>query len=318
MGKRFPFTTESDWFRPQTEPDWHLMRSTDITATDAAALFGVSPYSTPYALFHRKAKTFESVFEETERMKWGKRLQFAIAAGICEDKGWKVLCADPFLYVRSRRFVGMGASPDYIIYCPVRGVGLLEIKNVDRFIAKEQWTEDEAPVHYEFQLQHQLECSSLKWGAIGGLIGGNEAMVYEREYDSEVGTEIGNRVADFWRRIRDNDPYHPDYLKDAATIGKVYLNATPGNVLDAKAEPEAAERVAKLAKQYKDAAAAEKAAEEDKKRASAEIIDILKDRERLFGYDKLTVSATTVHLPERVQTYKATSFRRLNINFKTK
>lgn len=314
MAKRFPFTTEADWFRPETEADWQAMRKTDITATDAAALFGVSPYATPYELFHRKAGTFESVFEETERMKWGKRLQFAIAAGICEDKGWKILSADPFLYCRSRRFVGMGASPDYVIHCPARGVGLLEIKNVDRFIAREHWSDEEAPVHYEFQLQHQLECSALKWGAIGGLIGGNEARIYEREYDAEVGAEIGNRVVDFWRRVRDNDPYTPDYLKDAETIGKVYLNATPGLVLDAADEPESAGRIAELAAEYKAASAKERAAKDDKTRAGAEILDILKDRERVFGLKGATVSATTIHLPERVQNMPATSYRRLNIN----
>ena len=316
MAKRFPFTTSSDWFRPKTEEAWHLMRKTDVTATDAAALFGVSPYATPYELFHRKAGTFETVFEETERMKWGKRLQFAIAAGICEDRGWKILSADPFLYVRSRRFVGMGASPDYVVFSAEKGVGLLEIKNVDKFIGLDTWNDDEAPAHYEFQLQHQLECSGLKWGAIGGLIGGNEARVFERDHDEEVGAEIGNRVVDMWRRVRDNDPYPPDYLKDARTIGRVYLNASPGKVLDAGADPEAAKRVADLAAEYKAASAREKAAKEDKTRATAEIIDILKDRERLFGVPGVTVSATTVHLPARVQEVAETSYRKLSVNIK--
>lgn len=316
MAKRFPFTTSADWFRPKTEEAWHLMRKTDVTATDAAALFGASPYATPYELFHRKAGTFETVFEETERMKWGKRLQFAIAAGICEDRGWKILCADPFLYVRSRRFVGMGASPDYVILCPEKGVGLLEIKNVDKFIGLDNWNDEEAPVHYEFQLQHQLECAGLSWGAIGGLIGGNEARVFVRDRDEEVGTEIGNRIVDMWRRIRDSDAYSPDYLKDARTLGRVYLNAIPGKVLDAEADPEAAKRVAELASAYKKATAAEKAAKEDKTRATAEIIDILKDRERLFGVPNVTVSATTIHNPARVQEVAESSYRKVYVNIK--
>lgn len=219
--QRFPFSNAL-WFRPKTESDWLRLRETDVTATDSAALFGVSPYATPYELFHVKAGNLKVDFKENTRMLWGKRLQRAIADGICADYGWKILSAHPFLYVKSPHYVGMGASPDYIIHCPARGVGLLEIKNVDKWVGKEEWADEESPVHIEFQIQHQLECSGLSWGAIGGLIGGNETKVFIRERDREVGREIGNRVTDLWRRVRDNDPPGADYLKDAAANSRAF------------------------------------------------------------------------------------------------
>ncbi len=329
--QRFPYTTEALWTRPETEADWHALRQTDVTATDSAALFGVSPYSTPFELFHRKAGSLKVEIEETERLLWGKRLQSAIALGICEDNGWRIVGDHPFLYARSGRFVGMGASPDYIVFCPLKGVGLLEIKNVDSFIARNDWSDEEAPVHIEFQLQHQLECTGLSWGAIGGLIGGNKARVIIRERDREVGTEIGNRVTDLWRRVRDKDPPAPNYLADYDAIRQLYKNADVGKVLDFTGVPLAAEsdaepaevldergqvvtRLHTLCAAERDAKLRKDAAEEDGKRAKAEILTIIEDAEAVTGIPGFKIKATTQHREERTQVVKASSFRDLRIS----
>ena len=149
------------------------MRDGDITATAAAALFGVCPYMTPFDLFHRLAGTVRVEFEENERMTWGKRLQGAIAKGICADNGWKIVASHAFLYARSKRLPGVACSPDYIIEDPAHpelGYGCLEIKNVDLFVGLDDWSDGEAPPHIEFQLQQQIGVCGFKWGVIGGLI----------------------------------------------------------------------------------------------------------------------------------------------------
>lgn len=318
--QRFPYT-DSHWSRPKTETEWHAERKGDVTATDSAALFGVSPYATMFELFHTKAGTLKVEFEETDRMRWGKRLQNAIAVGICEDNGWRIVSDHPYLYVRSARFVGMGASPDFVVHCPKRGVGLLEIKNVDRFIAKDQWSDDEAPVHIEFQLQHQLECAALPWGCIGGLIGGNEAMTVIRDRDLDVGTEIGNRVTDLWRRVRDNDPPTPNYLADFDTIKRLYKHADVGKALDLTdpLKDEAsrlaiADRLGKLCAAERDAALRGKFADEDRKRAQAEILTIIDDAESVLGVPGFNIRAATQHREARTQEVRATSFRDLRIS----
>ncbi|OCC05159.1 hypothetical protein BA190_09600 [Labrys sp. WJW] len=219
------------------------------------------------------------------------------------------------MYVRSPHFVGMGASPDYIIHSPERGVGLLEIKNVDWRIAKDGWSKEEAPVHIELQIQHQLECSQLSWGAIGGLIGGNEAQVFERERDTEVGAEIGNRVMDMLRRVRDNDPPGPNYLDDFDVIKRIYRDAMPGKVMDLSdpAHSVMAAHIKELCAAERAADAAMKLAEEDKKRAQAELIVIMNDHERVSGMKEFRLSAVTVHTPEQTVTRRASSYRRLTI-----
>ena len=344
--QRFPYT-DALWNNPKTEPEWHALRADDVTATDAAALFGLSPYCTLFELFHRKAGSIKVEFEETERMLWGKRLQDAIADGICEDRGWRILNRDPFLYARSMRFPGMGASPDYIVLDPVRGVGTLEIKNVDKFIAKDDWSDDEAPVHIEFQLQHQLECTALPWGAVGGLIGGNETRVFIRERDEEVGIEIGNRVTELWRRVREGDPPAPDYKVDGDTLKRLYRHAEVGKVIDlADPKHEAiaarvlalceAERVAvakkKMAKEDREnaqsvlrqvladlcaaeieAAQGAKAAANDDEAAKAELLDTVREYERVIGIPGFKFSAVTVHTAERTQVVRENSYRKLTV-----
>jgi len=303
---------------------WHAYRSDDVTATSAAALFGVSPYETLFELYHRKAGTLTAEFETTERMRWGNRLQDAIAEGICEDNGWRILNRERFLYCRSRRFVNMGCSPDYIVLCPTRGVGVLEIKNVDRFIARAQWQEGdddeaEAPVHIEMQLQFQLECTELPWGAIGGLIGGNESRVIIRDRDVEAGLEIGRRIDDLYRRIRDREPPPPDYLADYDAIRRLYRSADVGTVLDLndseESDPGTAARIAELVERKKVADAAFKAAEEDKKRAAAELLETVGDFETvILPGAQFKISATTIHCAERTEVKKAYSYRNLRVS----
>ncbi|WP_062114033.1 YqaJ viral recombinase family nuclease [Aureimonas sp. AU40] len=315
MSKRVPHSPSS-WFWPRKESTWHKLRAGDITATSAAALFGVSPYMTPFDLFHRLTGAVEVVIEETERMLWGKRLQNAIADGICEDKGWRIVDASLFLYARSIAFPGMGASPDYIIEDiarPERGLGCLEIKNVDKFVGMDEWTDTEAPVHIEMQVQHQLEACDLGWGAIGGLIGGNTPKVYERERDREVGEEIGRRCVEMLDRVKRSDAPDPDFLADYDTIRTLYRNATIGKQLDLdEADRFESDRVLALIEAASAASVAAKHADEDKKRAQAELLVAIGDNERVIGRG-FKVSAGTTHKSEQTVVMRATSFRNLRI-----
>lgn len=312
-----PYSDAAEWFWPRKESTWLALRKPDITATDAAALFGCSPYATAFDLFHRMAGNIVVEFEESERMLWGKRLQFAIAQGVCDDRGWRIVEAHPFLYARARGIPHMGASPDYIVEDPARpdlGFGNLEIKNVDLFVAGRDWTDDEAPPHIEFQLQHQHAVTGFKWGAVAGLVGGNSPRVFVRERDDEVIAELVRRVEDMHRRVRDNDAPDPDYLKDYETIRTLYRNAVPAKSVDLD-NPDGVDAdslEALIAAKYQ-ADIAAKLAKDDQKRATAELLDTIKDTETVFGRG-WKVSASTTHRAENVVTYPATSFRNCRVS----
>lgn len=271
-----------------TEADWLAARKLDITSTEAAALFGAGAYvKTPYELYHLKAGTFPAPeFEGNERTRWGNRLEDAIARGVAEDLG---LIVEPFkVYVRLPD-VRMGSSFDFKIVGLVEGhddnearrmfgehgPGIMEVKNVDGLQFRRSWMDDgetvEAPVHIEFQVQHQLEVADLGWAIIAPLVGGNTPKPVIRVRDRDAGAAIRAKVAELWTRINAGMEPAPDFTKDGKTIAQVYRD-TDGSSVDLSDNP----RLAKLCRDYKAAAADEKAAKDRKDTAKAEILTIIK------------------------------------------
>ncbi|CAH0532167.1 RecB-like endonuclease [Ralstonia phage UAM5] len=278
-------TIERVTLTPANEADWLAMRAQDLTSTEVAALFGVSPYATEYELFMRKTKRIVAEFKENERMTWGKRLESAIAAGIAEDYG---LIVAPFKEYMRLPALRMGASFDFKIVGVVDGArdnearrmflrhgpGVMEIKNVDGLQFRRAWIDDgdeiEAPAHIEFQAQAQLEVADLGWSMIAPLVGGNTPKVSLRERDTEVGALIREKVAEFWMRVDAGAAPKPDYTRDGDTIKQLYRD-NDGSSVDMSDDP----RLAVLCSAYKAAGAEEKAAEGRKKAALAEIVTII-------------------------------------------
>lgn len=215
--------------RPSNEKEWLELRTKDITSTEISALFGISPYTTEFELWHRKKEGNVVDFEQTDRMLWGTRLQDAIASGIAQDNNWTIRRMDEYVRVPELR---IGASFDFAI----GDEGLLEIKNVDSLQYKQGWEIDgdnvEAPPHIEIQVQHQLAVSGRAFAYLGALIGGNRVVLIKREPDAEIIEAIKLQVSKFWASIDSNTPPLPNFEKDAEFISKLYRYAEPGKLLD--------------------------------------------------------------------------------------
>jgi putative phage-type endonuclease len=287
-----------------TEAQWLAMREADVTSTEAAALFGASPYATEYQLHHLKTGRLKAEFEANERMKWGNRLEAAIAHGIAEDTG---LLVEPFkVYMRIPE-LRMGSSFDFQITGIVdsfkgpdfaqrmfleHGPGIMEVKNVDGLQFRRNWVEDgdevEAPPHIEFQVQHQLEVANVGWSMIAPLVGGNTPKVILRERDPELGALIREKVAHFWARLDAGVSPEPDFAKDAQTVKDLYVE-TDGSTIDVSDNP----RIAHLCQQYKNAAGDSKRAEGAKKAAVAEILTLIEAAQKVTGLDGFGLSAGT-------------------------
>jgi len=219
---------------PETKEDWLKLRAQDITSTEVSALFGASPYMTLFELWHRKKNAEVVTLDENERMKWGTRLQKAIAEGIAADHGWKVSPMDEYMRMPKLR---MGSSFDFNLLIPELGQdGLLEIKNVDALVFKEGWAETdgglEAPPHIEFQVQHQLAVSGRPYARIGALVGGNRVVIIERKAEPAIIEAIYEKVRNFWASIEKGDAPVPDFSRDSETIARLYGYAEPGKVLN--------------------------------------------------------------------------------------
>ena len=193
---------------------WLAARRADVTSTEVAALFGLSPYTTEFELWHKKSANSADDFTASERMRWGTRLESAIAYGVAEDRGWAV--APLAVYMR-RPAERIGSSFDYEVVSGPEAGAILEIKNVDgRFGG--QWAEGEAPAHIEMQVQHQMLVAGRKKCWIGALVGGNTQVVLERAADPDVAALISSRVEEFWAQVAAGTPPRPDFARDADYI----------------------------------------------------------------------------------------------------
>lgn len=273
---------------PSNEADWLAMRKQDVTSTESAALFGMSPYMTHFDLWHRKHSGATPEFRSNDRMKWGNRLEEAIAHGIADEQGWEIKPLKDYMRLPEQR---IGSSFDFVITNLGEPVHL-EIKNVDYLAFRDGWIEHEdgsieAPEHIEMQVQHQMMVSGYSKSYIGAFIGGNRGVVIERERDEAVIAAMRQRIADFWHSVDANQEPAPVMPGDAEVVIRLNQYAQPGKILDASSDANIAALVAK----YKQASAAEKAAAEDKEVAKAELFEAIGDAEKVL-VDGWTISAS--------------------------
>jgi putative phage-type endonuclease len=276
-----------EFILPTDERHWHALRAQDLTSTDIAALFGLSPYATAIDVWHNKRDGVTESIADNERMKWGRRLESVVAHGIAEDQGWFAQAFDEYGRLPEHR---IGSSFDF--RCgPNFGEcdAILEIKTVDALAYRQGWTvEDdfiEAPAHIELQLQHQLLVSGLRVGYIGALIGGNRVELLRREADDAVHAAILRRARDFWRSIDTGTPPPVVTADDARAYIRRQDHAEPGKLLDARGDAE----LQALLSQYQEAKRTQKQAEDDADVARAALLSRIGDAERVM-FDGGTIS----------------------------
>ena len=274
--------------RTTDEAHWLSLRRQDVTSTESAAFFGLSPYTTQYEIWHAKHDGAERAFTSNERMKWGNRLEAAIAAGIAEERGWTIEpMKDDWRVIGER----IGSSFDFIITNLPTGPSHMEIKNVDYLAYRDGWIEHddgsvEAPTHIEMQVQHQMLVSGFDRAFICALIGGNRHVVIERERDEMVIAAIRQKIAEFWRTVDAHKEPPAVMPEDAAAVIRLNQYAQPGKILDASGD----ENIAALVADYKHAAAQEKNWQEDKEVCKAKLFAAIGDAEKVL-LDGWSISA---------------------------
>jgi len=294
---------------PENEAHWLRLRTYDLTSTDVAALFGLSPYLTHFELWHRKKGNVEGTFQANQRMTWGNRLEGAIARGVADDQGWQV---EPMKQYHRLSQLRLGSSFDFRFKDSMGSDGILEIKNVDWLAFRDQWqTENdgvEAPAHIEVQVQHQMLVSGMRRAAIAALVGGNDVCMLEREADDDVQRAITAKAADFWASIDEGREPLPDYAQDYDTLAKLHSHAEPGKFRDARDDQD----LAGLCASYHDLGKQEKAIKESRRALKSQILVAAGDNEKLL-VDGFTVGAGYVR-PTMIEAYERAGYRNVRLH----
>lgn len=278
---------EQQTIQPDNHQHWLELRTQDLTSTEVSALFGLSPYLGAFELWHRKKNRQIVRIEETERMKWGSRLEASIAQGAAEERGWTVQPHKAYVRLPQLR---IGSSFDFLITAPTKA--LLEVKNVDNNVYARDWIEREggaaeAPPHIELQVQHQLFVADLPEAYLVALVGGNKLQILHRKRDDQVCAAIRAKAAAFWASIEAGVEPAPDFRADGDYIRDVLRrHAQEGTVLHADIETD------QLLQRYRAAVSEVAQAEEHRDAIKAEVLL------RIGGAAKVLASAGTLSCGE--------------------
>ncbi len=170
--------------------EWHAARRLGVTASEIAVVMGLSPYSSPYALYWRKLGQLPEP-EDTAAMDLGRFLEAWVAGRFQErHPQFEVLGDGRSLFAHGQRDWQL-ATPDRVLYRSLKNwdgtrelFAVLECKTSGSY---EDWGDDgsgEIPVHYRCQLLWQMDVLGVTTGYVACLfLHSRQVRVYELRMD---------------------------------------------------------------------------------------------------------------------------------------
>lgn len=174
-----------------TRTEWLRLRKTGIGGSDAGAICGLNPYSSPMAVY--RDKTSEEINEDdNEAMRQGRELEEYVARRFCEATGKKVRRAK--MMFRDKECPWMIADIDRAV---VGEDAILECKTTNAFGA-DKWKDGHIPEHYLIQCYHYLAVTGKKACYIAVVILGIGFLYQKIEREEEIIRDLRKVEADFW------------------------------------------------------------------------------------------------------------------------
>jgi putative phage-type endonuclease len=220
-----------------TEAEWLAARRQGISASEIAVVMGLSPYSSPFALYHQKLGTLPGQ-DETDAMALGKHMESFIAGRFAErhpdfyirgdgrelyahpDRAWQMATPDRLVHDTGPGIVTACTCPwpeahpcvDHELGCEHNPGGLLAVLECKIDGGSDDWGDEgtsEIPVHYRCQVLWQMDVMGVTTGYLACLLWHRrQVRVYEIAMDW-FGTEdlkLMRREAErFLARIENKD-----------------------------------------------------------------------------------------------------------------
>ena len=201
--------------------EWHYERATGVGGSDAAAICGESPWSTPLDIYMSKVGYLDGIGrgadDETFDMRRGTLLEPVVLQLYTDETGFVVRKPDEAIVSPDYPFMRAnldGITPD--------GAIIQEAKTARwRFPPgnsdpAKQWGDPwtaEIPLVYLFQCQHNMVVARVDVCHVPVLFGDFEFAIYEVEADREFQELMIEQEARFWAMVEARTP--PDPVNDA-------------------------------------------------------------------------------------------------------
>lgn len=186
-------------------PEWLKARTRGIGASEIAAVVGLSPWESPFSMWHRKKGNIkDDANPDNPLFYWGHALEPLVADKFAErhpeydvknigthhhaDRPWQIANLD-------RQLVG----------APGFGPTLLEIKTTRYADGWGSPTEEEIPMHVRCQVMQQMDVFGYDHAWVAVLIAGSDYREYPIEYYAPDAQMLREAGAAFWQSVQDDD-----------------------------------------------------------------------------------------------------------------
>lgn len=204
--------------------EWLAHRQNSIGGSDASAIIGLNPYSSPYTVWADKLGKIPPK-EDNEAMRLGRDLEDYVAKRWTEVTGKKV-----------RRENNIITNPDYpYAHANVDRVVVgedagLECKTTSVLNLK-RFKDGDYPPTYYVQCVHYMMVTGAKRWYLAVLILGKEFKKFTIERDEEEIKALAKSEEDFWELVKKQTPPMADGTDSTTeTISTIYAESTDNSV----------------------------------------------------------------------------------------
>ena len=233
MTHDWEFTFDADIICENTDEvvreDWLRLRQQGIGGSDAAATLGLSPFTSPTALYLDKVDPRPD--EDKPIYEAGRLAEPVIAQWFAQKSGYEVVRLP--IMLRSRQHPFMQVNVDRFIVKPNGGgSGVLECKNVA--VSKAHEWKDGPPLHARLQALHGLIVCGDDWRfmVVACCIGGNDYRYFEIERDPELEASLLQAEEAFWTAVKLERMPDPDGSEATRKALRERFEAEEDSVVD--------------------------------------------------------------------------------------
>lgn len=184
-----------------SKEDWEKLRSTTIGGSDAAAILGMNPHKSAYALWTEKTgKVIPEDISQKEAVRLGTDLEDYVAHRFMEATGKNVRRENYTVFRDDMPYAH--ANYDRLVVGENAG---LEIKTTNALNLK-KFKNGEFPANYYCQCVHYMMISGLKRWYLAVLVLGIEFKVFVIERDESEIEALRMAEENFWYQVQNDLP----------------------------------------------------------------------------------------------------------------